>query len=211
MNELFYNINPKEIGKILNLLESNTLHFKKNTTILNSVKKENIIGLVISGHIQIIKNDYNGNQTVIEELYDNDLFGFTMNTLSNSEQNIKTLEDSKIILLYFDEIISKDLNTAYFNQFLKNLLKIYYRKINDSNDRIEILTNKTIRNKLLAYFKIMSKKNKTRIIYLPYSYTDLADYIGVDRSAMYRELKSLKEDGFIEIKNKRIKLNIIEE
>lgn len=211
MNELFYNINPREIGKILNLLESNTLHFKKNTTILNSVKKENIIGLVISGHIQIIKNDYNGNQTIIDELYDNDLFGFTMNTLSNSEQNIKTLEDSKIILLYFDEIISKDLNTAYFNQFLKNLLKIYYRKINDSNDRIEILTNKTIRNKLLAYFKIMSKKNKTRIIYLPYSYTDLADYIGVDRSAMYRELKSLKEDGFIEIKNKRIKLNIIEE
>ena len=92
MNELFYNINPKEIGKILNLLEVNTLHFKKNTTILNSVKKENIIGLVISGHIQIIKNDYNGNQTVIDELYDNDLFGFTMNTLSNSEQNIKTIQ-----------------------------------------------------------------------------------------------------------------------
>lgn len=211
MKDLFYNINPREQGKILSFFESTTLHFKKNTTILNSVKKENIIGIVIKGHIQIVKNDYNGNETIIEELFDNDLFGFTMNTLSNSEQNIITKDDSDIIILYLDEIIEADLNSIYYNQFLKNLLKIYYKKINNTNDRIEILTNKTIRNKLLAYFKIMSKKNKTRIIYLPYSFTDLADYIGVDRSAMYRELKNLKEEGFIEIKNKKIKLNIIDE
>lgn len=211
MNELFYNINPREKGKILNYLESNTLHFKKNTTILNSVKKENIICLVISGYIQIIKTDYNGNQSIIEELFEDDIFGFSMNSLSNSEQSIITKEDSKIILIYFDEIIKADLNFSYYNQFLKNLLKIYSKKINNCNDRIEILTNKTIRNKLLAYFKITSKKNNSRIIYLPYSFTDLADYIGVDRSAMYRELKNLKEEGFIEIKNKKITLNIIDE
>ena len=72
---------------------------------------------------------------------------------------------------------------------------------------MEILTNKTIRNKLLAYFKIMSRKNNSRVIYLPYNYTDLADYLAIDRSAMYRELKNLKEEGLIEVKNKRITLN----
>ena len=78
--------------------------------------------------------------------------------------------------------------------------------INDKNNRIEILTKKTIRNRLLEYFKIVSLKNKSKNIYLPFTFTDLADYLAIDRSAMTRELKNLKEEGFIEIKNKRITL-----
>jgi len=211
MNELFYNINPREKEKILKFLEANTLHFKKNTTILSSVKNENIIGIVLSGYIQIVKTDYNGNLSIIEELFDDDIFGNSMFPIKNSEYNIITKEDSKIIIIYFDEVMRADLNYSYYIQFLKNLLNIYSKKMNNSNNRIEILTNKTIRNKLLAYFKIMSKKNKSKIIYLPYNFTDLADYLGVDRSAMYRELKNLKEEGLIEIKNKRITLKTYDE
>jgi len=187
MINLFNNIKPKEKDKILSFLEANTLFYKKNTTILKSVKKENIIGIVVEGNIQITKTDYNGNSTIIEDLYESDIFGFDFSTISNSEQNIITKEDSKIIIIYFDDIIKKDLNYPYYNQFLKNLLQIMSNKVNNANNRIEILSNKTIRNKLLAYFKIISKKNKSKVIYLPYSYTDLADYLGVDRSAMYRE------------------------
>jgi len=206
MINLFNNIKPKEKDKILSFLEANTLFYKKNTTILKSVKKENIIGIVVEGNIQITKTDYNGNSTIIEDLYESDIFGFDFSTISNSEQNIITKEDSKIIIIYFDDIIKKDLNYPYYNQFLKNLLQIMSNKVNNANNRIEILSNKTIRNKLLAYFKIISKKNKSKVIYLPYSYTDLADYLGVDRSAMYRELKHLKEEGLIETKNKKITL-----
>lgn len=206
MTNLFNNIKPKDQEKILSFLEANTLFYKKNTTILNSVKKENIIGIVQVGNIQITKTDYNGNSTIIEDLYENDIFGFDFSSISNSEQNVITKEDSKITIIYFDDIINKELNYPYFNQFLKNLLVIMSTKINNANNRIEILSNKTIRNKLLAYFKIISKKNKSKIIYLPYSFTDLADYLGVDRSAMYRELKHLKEEGLIETKNKKITL-----
>jgi len=206
MTNLFNNIKTKDKEKILSFLEANTLFYKKNTTILNSVKKENIIGIVQVGNIQITKTDYNGNTTIIEDLYEGDIFGFDFSSISNSEQNIITKEDSKIIIIYFDDIINKELNYPYYNQFLKNLLVIMSTKINNANNRIEILSNKTIRNKLLAYFKIISKKNKSKIIYLPYSYTDLADYLGVDRSAMYRELKHLKEEGLIETKNKKITL-----
>ena len=206
MINLFNNIKQKDKEKILTFLEANTLFYKKNTTILTSVKKENIIGIVVEGNIQITKNDYNGNSTIIEDLYENDIFGFDFSTISNTEQSIVTKEDSKITVIYFDDIINKELNYPYYNQFLKNLLFIMSDKINNANNRIEILSNKTIRNKLLAYFKIISKKNKSKIIYLPYSYSLLADYLGVDRSAMYREHKHLKEEGLIETKNKKITL-----
>lgn len=207
MDELFYEINAREKEKILAYLEANTLSFKKNMTILGSVKQENIISIVVNGHLQIVKTDYNGNRTIMEELFENDIFGSTISSINNDEYSIITKEDSKIIIIYFDEIINNDLNYSYFNQFLKNLLKIITKKINSNNERMEILTNKTIRNKLLAYFRIMSKKNNSRVIYLPYNYIDLADYLAIDRTAMYRELKNLKEEGLIEVKNKRITLN----
>ena len=207
MDELFYEINAREKEKILAYLEANTLSFKKNMTILGSVKQENIISIVVNGHLQIVKTDYNGNRTIMEELFENDIFGTTISSINNDEYSIITKDDSKIIIIYFNEILNNDLNYSYFNQFLKNLLKIITKKINSNNDRMEILTNKTIRNKLLAYFRIMSKKNNSRVIYLPYNYIDLADYLAIDRSAMYRELKNLKEEGLIEVKNKRITLN----
>ena len=211
MTNLFNNISPSNQERILKSLEANTYTFKKNNTILTSVKQDNIIGIILEGYIEIIKTDYNGNRTIIEDLYENDIFGSDMSSISNNEYSIHTKEDSKIIIIYFNDIINNSLNTTYYDQFLKNLLIIISEKMKTNNERIEILANKTIRDKLLAYFKIMSNKNKSRIIYLPYSYTDLADYLNVDRSAMYRELKSLKEDDLITIKNKRITLNLYDE
>lgn len=211
MNNLFNNITILNKEKILKSLEGNTLYFKKNNTILTNIKHDNIIGIILEGYVQIVKTDYNGNRTIIEDLYDNDIFSSKMSNISNNEYSVITKEDTKLIIIYFDEILNNDLNTTYYNQFLKNLLFIMSDKMTNINNRIEILSNKTIRNKLLAYFRIMSKKNNSRIIYLPYTFIDLADYLGVDRSAMYRELKNLKEDGLINVINKKIILNFYED
>lgn len=205
MNELFYNIDNKQISKLLKELEANTFFFKKNNIILSSVKQENIICILITGHLQIIKTDYNGNRTIIEDIKENSVFGTITSSISNSEYDILTKEDSKIIVIDFNEIINYEENrTYYFNQFLKNILNIMANKIKENNVRIEILTNKTIRDKLLSYFKNNVKNNKT--VYLPFTLTDLADYLAVNRSAMTRELKNLKDEGLIEINNKKIKL-----
>lgn len=74
------------------------------------------------------------------------------------------------------------------------------------NMRIELLTKKNTRDKLLSYFNIISSKNFSKTFTLPFSLTDLADYLSVDRSAMMRELSHLKEEGFIEKKGNRITL-----
>ena len=78
--------------------------------------------------------------------------------------------------------------------------------IEEKNQRIEILTKKSIRNKILEYFKFLEKKNGYKSFILPISFTELADYLAIDRSAMSRELKNLKEEGFIKIKNKKVTL-----
>ena len=206
MDELFYNISNANKLKILKDLEANTLSFKKNTIILSSIRKDNIICIVLEGYLQIVKNNYNGTRSIIEDLKENSIFTTKTSFISNNEYNIITKEDSKIILIDFNNILNSVENKSYFTTFLKNLLKIMSDKNEESNERVQILSHNSIRNKLLTYFKIMSKRNKSKIIYLPFNFTDLADYLSINRSAMTRELKSLKEEGFIEINNRKIKL-----
>ena len=89
---------------------------------------------------------------------------------------------------------------------LDNLFNVMSKKIIKRNERIELLTARSIRNKLLAYFELEAKKNNSKSFNLNYSYTDLADYLAIDRSAMMRELKNLKEDRLIKDVNKKITL-----
>lgn len=207
MTDLFANISNRNKGKILRFLEANTLMFAPNCHVLSSVKWDNMIGYVISGYLQIIRIDYNGNRTIMEELEENAVFGSNLSSLKKNEFEIITKEETKLIIIDYQNILSESNNKyPYYNQFIRNLLEITMEKINEKNDRIEILTKKSIRDKLLEYFKIISAKNKSKIIYLTLNYSELADYLAVDRCAMSRELKNLKEEGFIKKDGKKIAL-----
>lgn len=207
MVNLFDKISDKNQDKLLKMLEANVLLFKKDMTILSKIKNDNIIGIVVSGYIQLIQNDYNGDRIIIEDFEENEIFGSMFSSIASDEYDMVTKEESKVIVIEYDRIFDLAThNYSFCNQFIQNLLYILSDKINEKNKRIEILTKKTIRNRLLEYFKIMSKKNASKNIYLPFSFTELADYLAVDRCAMSRELKNLKDEGFIEIKSKKITL-----
>ncbi len=207
MNPLFINIEEKYQEKLLYTFEAHTFTLPKNTRVLNFIKNEDFIGYVISGYMQIIRTDYNGNTTIIEELEENSVFGTVISSLNNSEYEIITKEESKIRIIDYNKIIEEDNNKLpYFHQFFKNLIEIASQKIALQNEHIEILTKKTIRDKLLEYFKIISEKNGSKNIYLTFTLSELANYLAVDRCAMSRELKNLKEEGFIKLENKKITL-----
>lgn len=206
MHKLFNKISVKQQVKLLKLLETSTLSFKKGTVMLSTIK-ENIIGVILEGYAQIVRTDYNGNRTIIEELEEEMIFGSTISSLSSDECELIAKEDTKVLIIDYDLIIESENNTySYYNQFVKNLLQITTDIIDEKNERIEILTKKTIRDKLLEYFNIYRKKHGSNNIYLPFSLTDLSDYLAVDRSAMSRELRYLKEEGFIETKGRKITL-----
>lgn len=206
MINIFKNISPNDKEKLLKVLEADTFTFKKNNVILSTIKQQNILCILEIGFIQIIQTDYNGNRIIIEELSDNDVFGTNISSIANSEYDILTKEDTKLIIIDYLRIFTIKNNCNYYHQFIKNLLLIVSSKIKERNERIEILSKRSIRNKLLEYFKITSSKNGSRNIYMPFNFTELADYLAVDRSAMSRELKNLKDEGFIEINKKKITL-----
>ena len=203
----FDNINSRNKQKLLRLLKADVYEYKAGKRILEMIYNDNIICVILEGQIEIIRTDYNGNKTVIEELEEDDIFGNLISILNNKENEIITKKETKILAIDYNTIINYEENSkGYYNEFIKNLFKMVVQKLNNANKRINIITKKTIRNKLLAYFKITSKKSKSKIIYLPFNFSELADYLVVDRCAMSRELKNLKDDGLIEVEGKKIKL-----
>lgn len=206
MIEIFQNISEKDKCKLLKTLEANTHTYRKNETILSTIQNENLIGIILTGELQIIKIDYEGNKILIEDLADGDIFGNTISSIQNVEHNIIVKEQATIITLDYNHILELDSEKDYYVTFMKNLLEIVMNKLQEKNERLEILTKKTIRNKILEYLNIMRQKHGSRYVYLPFNFKDLADYLVIDRSAMAREIKYLKEEGFIAVKGKRIEI-----
>ena len=207
MNELFYNISEKNKEKLLTYLEAVTYKYAKNKRILNNLISNNFICIILKGSIEITRIDVEGNKRLIDSYETNSLFCSLSYSFKNEETEITTKEETKIIIIDFNSIMNMNENKlSIYNTFLKNLTIILSKIIVKSNERIEDLSNKSIRDKLLDYFKIQSKKNNSKVIYLPVSYTELADYLAVNRSALSREIKNLKDDGLIETRGRRIKL-----
>ncbi|MBR3209589.1 MAG: Crp/Fnr family transcriptional regulator [Bacilli bacterium] len=209
MVSIFSGIERKNVKKLLKELESYNMNFEKDVSILKSISKSNLLGILASGSAQIIRTDYDGNETIIEELYVGSVFGVRFSLLNNDEYDILTKEKSKIIFIDFDYIYKIDQKRSiYFQKFLINLLNITTSMVRSKNERINILTRKTTREKLLEYFENESKKAFSKVFYLPFNLTELAEYLSIDRSAMMREIRRLKDDRIIEsIGNKITMLN----
>ena len=207
MDSPFENLTNLQINKLYQLLEVHIYNYHKNEEILPTIKNENIIGIILNGSAQMTYIEYNGNEILIENLTKNSVFGTIISAVNNEGCQIIAKEDTEVLVIDYKKIYnSNNTQHLYFNIFLTNLFYIVNSKLKDRNDRIRVLEKKQIREKLLEYFEIEYKKNLSKIIYLPFSLKDLADYIGVNRSAMFRELRYLKEDRFINIKNKKITL-----
>ena len=183
--------------------------FKKSEIITTYIAKRNQFCLLLSGEANLIRYDFNGNRTIVEHFSTGAIFGeifYTVNT--NNELFVEAKKNSTVMFFSYDNVENKcDTNCTFHNKLIQTLPSLFLNQIIELNMRIELLSKRTIREKLLAYFDIMSKKRLSKTFTIPLTYTDLADYLGIDRSAMQRELKNLKEDNLIKTNNKKITLN----
>ncbi len=173
--------------------------FEKNEIITTYIVNRNMIFIVLDGSADLLRYDFNGNQTIVEKFNKYDVFGEIFYRINiNNELFVKAREKSKILMFNYDIFERKcKKNCKFHEELLIGLPNLVLSKVSDLNLRIELLSQKTIRDKILSYFRILSQNSFSKTFTLPFSLTDLADYLSIDRSAMMREIKTLKEDGII--------------
>lgn len=173
--------------------------FDKNEIITTYIVNRNMIFIVLQGSADLLRYDFNGNQMVVEKFKQYDVFGEIFYRINiNNELFVKAREKTKILMFNYDIFEKKcRKNCKFHEELLLNLPNLVLTKISDLNLRIELLSKRTIRDKILSYFRILSENNFSKTFAIPLSLTDLADYLSIDRSAMMRELKILQEEGII--------------
>lgn len=207
MTNLFENINDKNIEKLKRILKANTVNYKKNVNVLSNVNRDDFIAIIDTGSVQLVFNDYDGNKTILEEMTRGEMFGSLTVPINSEEITCITKEDTQITYIEYNEITNDEIiKTDFYIIFIKNLIKLLSQQVNAKNNRIELLTKRTTRDKLLEYFRIQSQEKGNKTFTIPMTFTELANYLSVDRSAMSREISYLKEDGFIKVNGKRITL-----
>lgn len=182
--------------------------FGKNEVISSYIKKRNQLCILKNGTADLVRYDLNGNRTIVEHFSKNDLFGEVFYTITtNNELLVEAHEKCEVLFYHYDDIHNKCRNSCKFHQKLSTYLpELILSKVTNLNMRIELLTKRSIRDKLIGFFTMLSTQNLNKSFLLPFSLTDLADYLSIDRSAMMRELKLLKEEGFIEKNGNKITL-----
>ena len=182
--------------------------FSKNEVVTSYIKKRNQFCVLMSGNADLVRYDLNGNRTIVEHFSKNAVFGEVFYTITiNNELLVEAREKCEVLFYGYNDIHNKCKNTCKFHQELSEALpELILNKVTDLNMRIELLTKRSTRDKLIGYFTMLSTRNLSKTFSLPFSLTDLADYLSVDRSAMMRELKLLREEGFIEKNSNKITL-----
>ena len=205
---IFNGIIEEDIEKMLNCLEAKRAQFKKGSTVINYMSNTGALGIMLRGSASLVRYDYDGNRSIIENLVENSIFCSRFFSENRAELFVAATSDCEVLTFDFDKILKRCGKACdCHNKLLDNLFKLFSRKIVLQNEKLEVISKKTIREKLLTYFRIMqSRAGRDKKFSLPMSLTDLSDYLGIDRSAMMREIRHLNEDGFIMSKGRKIKV-----
>lgn len=182
--------------------------FKKGQAITTYIQKRNQVCILLEGEADLVRYDLNGGKSIIEHFIKNDIFGEAFYVVTtNNELSIEAKRNCEVLFFTYDILRQKCKNNCKFHQTLsENFSTLVLNKMMLLNTRVEILTKRSIRDKLLGYFTMLSTRNLYKTFTLPFSLTDLADYLSVDRSAMMRELKFLQDEGFINKSKNKITL-----
>ena len=196
----------KEFENSCNKVQKKT--FEKNEVITSYIQKRNQFCILISGNADLVRYDLNGNRTIIDHFTNTDVFGEVFyDVTTNNELLVEAKSKCEVLIYSYQNIHYKCKQNCKFHQKLSEYLpELILDKVTSLNMRVELLTKRSTRDKLLGYFNLLSTRNLSKTFKLPFSLTDLADYLSVDRSAMMRELKLLKEDKLITKNGKIITL-----
>lgn len=198
-----YNENP-----FLKCLKVKCKVFEKGEIITTYIQNRRQICLLLEGEAVLIRYDFNGNETVLDHFYIDSVFGELFYSISsNTQMMVYASKQCKVLFFNYDFLFSPcNKKCSYHHLLSEQLLKTLFSKIITMNNHIELLTKRSIRDKLLTYFINISHQKSNKTFTLPLSLTNLASYLNIDRSAMMRELKNLKEEGFIKKENNKITL-----
>ena len=198
---LFEEIEEENLIAMLGCLGAKVFSMVKGLTIFGEGSPAKYIGLVLSGAVQMVQDDFYGNRTIVTQIETGGIFGesFACAGISNLPVSFAASKNGEFMLIDCSRITNTCCNACSFHkQVIFNLLHLVARKNLDFHQKIEITSKRTTREKIMTYLLSVAKQEQSNSFTIPYDRQALADYLGVERSAMSAEIGKLRKEGLIE-------------
>lgn len=208
-NALFAGIEREELRSLLSCLSARIVVFPKGAPVFLEGEPAGSIGFVLEGAVEIVHDDFYGNRSLLAVAEAGELFGeaFACAGIDTAPVSGYAIGETRLLWLECRKMLTVCSNACHFHgKLIHNLLQVVAYKNLQLGQKIRIMSQKTTREKLMLYLLEQAKQKGSAEFTIPLSRQALADYLGVERSAMSAELSKLRSQGVLESKGSRFRL-----
>ena len=194
---------------MLGCLEYTVRTYQKDEMICSRGMVVTEIGIVLSGSVRIESDDIWGNRSVLNVVGQSGIFAEAYACVPNEPLMVNVAANGSCEILFLNtvKILGADGKIYPFHgKFIQNLIVVCAKKNLELSHRIFHTSSKTIRSRLMSYFSQQSSLQRSDRITIPFDRQQLADYLGVDRSALSKELGKMKKDGLLTYRKNQFEL-----
>ena len=198
---LFHGIEQDNLPVMLGCLGYRMETYKKGEFISMEGEHLENIGLVVKGSVDMIKEDFWGNKNILMRMRQGSVFGetFICGSASLATVSFCAASDTEVLFLPFKRVMHTCTNAcAFHHRLVENMVQLIADKNLELMRKVEVVTKKTLREKILAYLSQQAQLEGGSYFEIPLGRIELAEYVCADRSALTRELNAMKEEGLLD-------------
>lgn len=206
--DLFEGIEESERERMLSCFAPQRRTFERGETIMDYSRRVERIGILLSGRAHLSCVDSEGQESFLENLQPQDMFG-EMFSLPLPDLGYRVAADVKCeaLFLEYSRVVSCSRSScAQHSRLINNLFQMAARKAQQLALRVNILSHRSVRVRLMRYLEYCASCAGTRTVELDMTLVQLADYLCVNRSALMREIKNLNDEKIISSSGRRFEL-----
>ncbi|WP_312634688.1 Crp/Fnr family transcriptional regulator [Oscillibacter sp.] len=196
--ELFRGIEEADFEPLLRCLQVRTVRYEKGQAVFSGGEQIREFGVVLTGQVQVIQDDYYGNRSILANIGPGNLFGesFACAGAKALPVGVMALDACELLFIDCGRLTAPCTRACDFhNRLIQNMLRIVSMKNIALTQKIEFTSRRTTREKLLAYLSAEARRAGGSRFAIPFNRQELADYLSVERSAMSAELGKLRDNG----------------
>ncbi len=196
--ELFMNLRTEDIKALLVGLQAKKKRYAKGEFLFYAGEEIRHIGIVLSGAVHVVQEDYWGNRNILAQIQPGGMFGEAFACLPGSLSTVGAVaaEESEVMRVRIDDILHCHM-AAQQEQLVMNLLALVARRNLLLTQKIRCVSQRSTRRKIMTYLSDEARRQGDSSFSIPFNRQELADFLSVDRSAMSAELSKMQREGLI--------------
>lgn len=208
---LFTSIPHEHIEDMIVSLNGTINEYKKNETIIYIGDEFRQCGILLDGSLEVSYDTNQFEKHNVNHFKPGQIFGesLALKGVSHSPVQVSALTNSVVLFIDLRNLmLSTDRcnkNCLYNHQLILNLMERMAEQNIFSNLKLRILGQKSLRDRIMIYLTHMHADTPSGAE-IPFSQTSLAEFLGVNRSALARELGRMQDEEILTINKKTYRI-----